>query len=128
MGPIENLAIIFGALIILKAIIFIINPRLLFKLSDKLFNNPPFIFIFYLILVGIVGYYIFTFFNIIGVAAVMLFTLLLLKSNLSFFPQTVKEFVKKNISKSRTELWKKIWFPFLIWVTIAIWALYKILI
>ncbi len=124
MTAIEILAVIFSAIIILKILIFIINPNLL-KISAKLLKKPLFIIPVYLIFAGTVGYYIFKIWNIVGVAAVMLLTSILIGLNFIVFPQ-VTDGIIKEMSASRKTLLHKAWLPTLIWLGIALWTLYAV--
>lgn len=74
MTPLEIIATIFAVFVLVKVCIVVINPQLWMKVAGPILNNYILTSVVYVILAGIIGYYIFASLEIAEVAAVMLFT------------------------------------------------------
>jgi len=120
MAALETLAAIFAILILVKLLFIIISPKTWIKISGAVWKNGTLIGVICLILSAIIGYYIFANMSIIQVAAVMLFTSLLMAIAWAPYSNAVLK-LRKLASL------KKSWLSVLIWLAIAIWTLYVIL-
>lgn len=125
MTALEVLALIFAIVVLVKLLIFIINPKCLIKISKGMLKKTVLVKIVYLILAIIVGYYIFSSLNIVVVASVMLFTSLLIGLNFLSYSKAIPE-ILKEIPEKRLAIIGKFWFPILIWVALAIWTLFAV--
>jgi hypothetical protein len=124
VSAIEIIAIIFALFILLKISIVLINPRGWFKVSDAILRNTIVTTIVYLFLAVIVGYYIFRSFSITQVAAVMLFSSILIGLGMLPFSETLLT-ISDEMLRSRSDILRKTWLTLLIWIAIAIWTLYE---
>ena len=125
MSAIEIIAIIFALFILLKISIVLINPHGWFKVSDSIFRNTILVTIVYLIIAVIVGYYIFHSFSITQVAAVMLFSSILIGLGLLPFSETLLT-IRDEMRGSKSDILRKTWLTLLIWTAIALWTLYEV--
>jgi len=122
MTPIEILATIFAILVLVKLLFVAVNPKLWMKGVESILGNYIFTTVVYVLLAVIVGYVLFQSLNIIQVAAVMLFTSLLI--GLTLVPY-LKEFLTlgKEMIGTRSEMFRKTWLAIVIWIAIAVWTL-----
>jgi len=125
MTPIEIIATIFALLIIIKFLCLTFKPSSWKKFSDCIVKNPERSRWIYLILAVIVGKYLLDVMDIVQIAAVMLFTSLLI--GFSFFVYT-KEFRKFYDSawKHIKTIMRKSWLVWAIYLVIAVWVLVEI--
>jgi hypothetical protein len=121
MGPIETMATVFAVAIITKLIVVAIKPKLLFNLQDSLAKGTKAAMVVYLTLAAWVGYYIFQYFSVVEVAAVMLFTSLLF--GIAFIPH-LKPFLKIRKEFIGRHVLSKNWLTLIIWIALALWVLY----
>lgn len=126
MIAIEILAIIFAGVVLLKLAIIIINPKSLLKVSEAMFKTRIVILAVYLALAVIVGHYVFESLDIIEVAAVMLFTSILIGLGIIPYSEGLLKFTREMLV-SRQEVLRKIWLAILIWLALAVWVLYAVL-
>ena len=125
MSEIAILATIFALFILLKISIVLINPRGWFKVADAILRNTIITTIVYLVLAVIVGYYILRNFSIVQVAAVMLFSSILIGLGMLPFSETLLT-IRDEMLRSRSDILRKTWFTLLIWIAIALWTLYEV--
>jgi len=119
---VETLALMFATIIIVKFIVLLIRPKAWMNMADTMFKESKFTVWIYLALTIILGYHIFNNFTIIQVAAVMLFTTVLI--GLNYLPY------RKHIMSMKKELtgnfFKKSWLAIIIWSVLALWVLYSL--
>jgi|ETNmetMinimDraft_2_1059921.scaffolds.fasta_scaffold21289_4 hypothetical protein len=120
LTPIETIATIFAAAILIKFVVLILNPTGWMNFAGKILKDTKVIMIVYLALAYIVGKYIFAAYNIIDVAAILLFGSLLY--GIAFIPHS-KAMFKVGKNMMRGDPLKKNWISFLIWSALAIWVL-----
>jgi len=125
VSTIAILAVIFSLFIILKISVVFINPHGWFRVADALLRNAIIITVVYVIFTVIVGYYILRNFSIVQVAAVMLFTSLLIGLATIPFSETILS-IRKELLGSRRDILRKTWLTLLIWIAIAVWTLYEV--
>lgn len=125
MSEITILATVFALFILLKISIVLINPSGWFKVADTILRNTIITTIVYLFLAVIVGYYILRNFSIVQVAAVMLFSSILIGLGMIPFSKTLLT-IRDDMLRSRSDILRKTWFTLLIWVAIALWTLYEV--
>jgi hypothetical protein len=125
MTPIEILAAIFAILVLVKLLTAAINPKLWMKVVESILSHTAFITIVYCLLAVVIGYLIFTSLNIVQVAAVMLFTSVLIGLGLAPYSKTILTLGKEMIG-TRSEMFRKTWLAILIWIAIAVWTLYEV--
>jgi hypothetical protein len=127
MTAIEILATIFSVLILVKLITYIIAPRPVMNFAEKLLKKKLWVSIIYFTLAIIVGYYVLCSLSIVQVAAVMLFTSMLIGLSLIPYTDLWSEIVDRMALTSRAEMFKKNWLILLIWVMIAVWTLFEVI-
>jgi len=125
VSAIEIIAVIFAIFILLKVSFVLINPHWWFKLADAILRNTIILTIAYLLIAVIVGYFIFRSFSIEQVAAIMLFSSILIGLGLLPFSETFLA-IRDEMLGSRSYILRKTWFTLLIWITIALWTLYVV--
>jgi len=125
MTPIEILAIIIAVFILLKLSIITINPKFWMKIAEAALSNYTITTITYLLLAVVVGYYIFNSLNIVQVAAVMLFTSLLIGLGFIPYSEIILKAAKERLG-TRRDMFRKAWLSIVIWAGIAIWVLYSV--
>jgi hypothetical protein len=120
MPPIKILAIIFAIAVLVKLTLIISRPDLWMKVVDVIMEKPVRTMVIYLTLAAIVGYYVLTKITIIDVAAVMLFTSLLIGVGLAPYSTSLLKLRDDVMSVGL----RKAWLPVLIWGLLALWILY----
>jgi hypothetical protein len=125
MTPIEILATIFAIMVLVKLLTVALNPKLWMKWVEPVLSNYAYTTIVYVLLAVITGYIIFRSLSIVQVAAVMLFTTVLI--GLTMVPY-LKEFLTlgKEIAGTRSGMFRKAWLAIVIWAGIAVWTLYAV--
>ncbi|MCX5886160.1 MAG: hypothetical protein NT096_09675 [Proteobacteria bacterium] len=125
MTPIEILAVVFAVLVLLKLLFVAVNPKVWMKGVDSIVSNYAFTTIVYVLLTVIIGYIIFKSLSIVQVAAVMLFTSVLI--GLTMVPYLDKLLaLGKEIVGTRSEMFRRAWLAIVIWAGIAVWTLYAV--
>lgn len=124
MTPLEIIAAIFAALVLIKLIILSINPKKWFKLVKPVMNNIEKVKYVYLIFAGVIGYYIFeSGMTIVQVSAVLFFSSLLISLSIFRYMKPIFKHAKKTVDKG---FWKEFWLEILIWAGICVWTLVTI--
>ena len=125
MSTISILAVIFSLIVIVKISFVFVTPHRWLRVVDALFQNTKIVTIVYAVLSLIVGYYILHNFNIVQVAAIMLFTSLLIGLALLPFSEAILS-LRGELLGSRLDILRKTWLTVLIWTAIALLTLYKV--
>jgi hypothetical protein len=116
------LAVIFAAAILIKLAFLLISPSMWLGATQGFLGHYGAMIGFYLVLLVITGYFVFTRLDLIDVAVVMLFTSILLGLSLipylSSMPQLPAAIVKVGLAK--------VWPAWILWAAIAVAVLYKI--
>ncbi|MDI6902705.1 MAG: hypothetical protein QMC77_03110 [Methanocellales archaeon] len=123
MTPIEILATIFAILVLVKLLVYVVNPKPWMKLPEAMFKESTLTMIVYLILAVIVGYYVLASLSIVQVAAVMLFTAIIMGLTLIPYSKTLLKMSEEVVEVGMSP---KVWLVTLIWAVIAIWVLYTV--
>jgi hypothetical protein len=116
------LAVIFAALTLIKLAFLLINPGTWLGLAQGFMAHPAAVVVFYLILLAITGYFIFTTIDLVDVFVVMGFTALLV--GLSLIPYAAA--LQSTIQEIATAGIAKAWLAWLIWAAIAVAVLYRV--
>jgi len=125
MTAIEILAVIFAVLVLVKLLFVTVNPKLWMKGAESILDSYGLTTVVYTLLTVIVGYIIFKNLSIIQVAAVMLFTAVLI--GLTMLPYLDKLLaLGEEIIGTRTEMFRKAWLAIVIWTGIAVWTLFAV--
>jgi hypothetical protein len=118
----EILAVIFAGLILIKIVFGLISPGTWMGLSAAFLGHYNLVMGIYLALLAVTGYYVFTSFDLIDVAVVMLFTSTLV--GLTLIPYSA------SMVKMGQEIgalgFGKAWLGLLLWVALAGAVLYRV--
>ncbi|MDO8538485.1 MAG: hypothetical protein Q7S21_06375 [archaeon] len=123
MTPIELLALVFSVLVLVKLIVALVKPKARINVAKKVYSNPMLISIVFLVLALICGYFIFAELSVVQVAAVMLFTSLLIGLTYAPYSQAMIK-VFEEIPLNGKQLFKKNWISIIIFVAISLWVIY----
>jgi hypothetical protein len=116
------LAGIFAALTLMKLAFLLISPASWLGVTQAFLGQSAAVLAIYLVLLVVTGYFIFTSFNLIDVAVVMLFTSLLV--GLTLLPYSGA--MLKVGQEIGTIGLGRAWLALIIWVAIAVAVLYRI--
>lgn len=122
MAPTKVLATIFAAAVLVKLTLIICKPDLWMKIVDLFIKKYVRTMVIYAVLAAIVGYYVLTTIHIIDVAAVMLFTSLLIGVSLAPYSTSLLK-LREDVMNIGVG---KAWLPMLIWGILALWVLYAV--
>jgi hypothetical protein len=116
------LAGIFAALVLIKIVFGLINPGTWMGISAAFLGHYTLVIGFYLALLVITGYYVFTSLDLIDVAVVMLFTGVLMGLTLIPYSDTMIKMGQEMGALG----FGKAWLALIIWVAIAGAVLYRV--
>lgn len=125
MTAIEILATILAVTILVKLTMIMINPKAWLKLAERMLKMRAEITALYAVLAVIIGYFIFASLSIVQVAAVMLFTSILIGLSMFQYSDAIMEIVKQTPTTG-AEMFHKNWLIMIIWASIAVWTLYAV--
>ncbi len=116
------LAVIFAALVLIKLVLLLIMPQQWLGMAQTFLGYSAALTAFYLIALIITGYFVFTTMNLVDVAAVMLFTGLLVGLSLVPYAASLLPVVQQVAAAGLGRAWLS-WF---IWIAIALAVLYRV--
>src|SRR4030042_137061 len=116
------LAGIFAALIWIKLAFLLINPEGWLGATQTFLGHYNAMMGFYLVLLVITGYFVFTSLDLIDVAVVMLFTSILLGLSLIPYLASMPQLPQAIVSVG----FAKVWPAWILWAAIAAAVLYRI--
>jgi hypothetical protein len=125
MTAIENIAIIFAILVLVKMIFVLTVPMKWMKFGKWALKKSCLTTLVYLGLITWVGYYVLLDMTVVQVAAVA--TLVALVGGLGIIPYS-NELLKtgEKMLKNKENMLKKNWLVIVIWVYFAIWVLISV--
>ncbi len=127
MTALEIIATIFAIFILVKMVVLLIDPQIwMKKVAEPLLGNPRLATAVYVVLAIVVGYYVFASLHIVDVAAVMLFTALVMGVGMMPYSKALLK-LAGEMSATRSELLRNAWLPIVIWTVIALWVLTSVL-
>ncbi|HIG93017.1 MAG: hypothetical protein QT02_C0002G0059 [archaeon GW2011_AR9] len=126
MGSIEILAVILAVLVLLKLVLWLINPKYLLRVAEAMMKNISLMTVFFVAIIVVVGYYILQRFSIVEIGALLLFSTMLIGVGLLPLYPTILKAMRPLIAK-RFAMVQSLWLAFLIWGVIAIMVLYAVL-
>jgi hypothetical protein len=127
MTSLEILATIFAVLILFKLVMIMVNPKAWLGVAEKLLRLRAEITALYAVLALIIGYFIFSSLSIVQVAAVMLFTSIIIGLGIFQYSAIAMEMVKHTLT-TRAEIFRRNWLIIIIWTGFAVWTLYAVLV
>jgi hypothetical protein len=116
------LAVIFAAAILIKLTFLLISPEQWLGATQAFMGHYTAMMGFYLVLLVITGYFIFTSLDLIDVAVVMLFTSILLGLSLIPYVASVPQLPEAIVSVG----FAKVWPTWILWAAIAAAVLYRV--
>ncbi len=125
LTPIEILAAIAAILILVKLLLAAaLKPKSLLNLYEAiLIKHGAFAMAAYLVLLVIIGYYVFSSMSMVQVVAVMFFTSILIRLSLIPYSKPLYNLLKEILIKG---FFRESWLTILVLLAIAIWTLYEI--
>ncbi len=127
MTALEIIATIFAIFVLVKIVVVLIDPQIWMKrVAEPLLGNPRLATAVYLVLAIVVGYYVFASLHIVDVAAVMLFTALVMGVGMMPYSKALLK-LAGEMSATRSDLLRNAWLPIVIWTVIALWVLTSVL-
>ena len=127
MTALEVIATIFALLVLVKMVGLLMNPQLwMDKVAKPLLGNPRLATAVYGVLAIVVGYYVFASLHIVDVAAVMLFTALVMGVGMMPYSKALLK-LAGEMSATRSDLLRNAWLAIVIWTVIALWVLTSVL-
>lgn len=127
MTALEIIATIFAIFVLVKIVVVLIDPQIwMKKVAEPLLGNPRLATAVYLVLAIVVGYYVFASLHIVDVAAVMLFTALVMGVGMMPYSKALLK-LAGEMSATRSDLLRNAWLPIVIWTVIALWVLTSVL-
>ncbi len=125
MTALEVLATIFAVLILVKLLMIMVNPKAWLGLAEGMFKMRAEITALYAVLAVVIGYFVFTSLSVVQVAAVMLFTSILIALGMFQYSTAILEIMRRTPTTG-PEIFRKNWLTIIIWMTISIWTLYVV--
>jgi hypothetical protein len=116
------LAGLFAALILLKLLFILISPGKWMGVAAVFMGHHAVLWVVYLALIIVIGYYIFSSLDLIDIALVMFFTSLVI--GITLIPYSAS-LLKVGSEIAATGLGRQ-WLPALIWAAIALGVLYRL--
>ena len=123
MNAVEIISLIVAVLVLLKLVVFIINPKWLGKIAEKMLKQSMVTTILILIFGIIVAYFVFTSLTIVQALPAIILGHMILALVIIQYPKIYKSFTKVML-KDR----KKAWLVWAIWVVLAVCTLYVLFI
>ena len=121
MGPIEIMALAFSLLILFKLFMVLFYPKKVISIRESFVGKNTIMQFIFLALAVWTGYYIFQYFSIIEVGAIMLFCMFLMALAFAAYWELFVPLTKKAF-KNRSRMWLSV----VIWLALAIWVLYAL--
>lgn len=122
-ASLEWIVIVFAIVAIIKIIFVFGNRNAWISFLDRLYSRPTLCSLTFLILAGIIFYYLIQTMTIVEILAAGAFTACLMAMAFVHFGREIKSLVKKMIA---TPLTGMIWIYILIWIALLAWALWEI--
>src|SRR3989338_8625907 len=124
MTPVEILAFIFAVLVLVKVLLVMFNPQLRIRIAENLLQQSTLLMFIYTLGAALAGYYLLMDLTFVQIAAVMLFTTLLIgMASIPFGKELIH--LVRQVMKNRVEYLQKSYFTLILWMCIAIYILYS---
>ncbi len=122
------LAVVFSILVLLKVVLVFLNPKGWFKFGKSLIKKRGLLWVIYIIIGVVSGYYVFVSVPAASVGAVFLLATALIGIRLMpLSDKLVKSLESEFQGASRGKLLEKHWFSLIVWVVLSIWILIAVL-
>lgn len=123
-GAVGNIVFIFSVLVLIKILFVLFKPAGWMNVSKKIYSSPAVLALIELILAAIVFYYLLMELTIVQIMAGVVLGALLTGLSFAAYGKEVMALGTK-IMKDK-DMWKKAWLPVVIWLVLAVWALYAL--
>lgn len=124
LTPVEWIAFLLAVLTIVKIITLVIKKSIwMDKVAVPVYSNPNISGPVFLVLAGIVFYYLIQVFSIVQIFATVGFAALIMGSSFMFYGKEMMPVFKKIINKPFS-VW--IWIYSFAWVALSVWVLMEI--
>jgi len=122
MTPVEIIAFIVAALVIVKIVVLLINKEAWMKVPNAMFKQPMVTTVISLVLAAVVLYYLLAEITIVQIFAVIGLLMFLILPSFAVYS---KEFMamSNKLLKDKNVM-RRSWIPTLIWVALSVWVLY----
>lgn len=117
---VEWFVLVFVVIGLIKLIFLVFSPKSWFNFAKWLYSSPAILFIVELILAAVLFYYLWTSIGILALMGGVVLGALLTGMSFAIYGKDTITFGKKIMGKG---MWKKIWFPCLIWLALIVWTL-----
>jgi len=121
MTPVEILSVIFAILILIRALLLLVSPKIALKRAEFFLNKPALLMVIYIIFIVVIGYFVISALGIVNTFAALVLGASLIGLILVIDPKAAMKFSKAMV-KNR----KKLLSVMVIWVVLAIWVLYAV--
>ncbi len=121
MSAIEIIAVIVTISVLLKTVMFLVNPTPLKRWAEVMMGKACLMQGVMLAFIVIVGYFLLTNLTVVQVVASMVLGHFLMALLLLQYPKIYKKMIVEIFKEPR-----KMWLPFLIWIILAVWTLWVV--
>ena len=125
MTPIEIMALIVAALLIIKLVVIFINPKHWAKVAETSFTKPTVTIVVSLIWSAVVLYFLLQELTIVHIFAVTLFIMPLFAMGFALYAKETTALMNKLLKQKN--MLRRAWLVIVIWLVLALWVLYTIL-
>ena len=123
-GTLQIAVLILTVLIVIKFLVLAIKPKAWLKLAKNLYKKPLILVVVELVLAAVLFYYLLMQITIVQIMAAVALGALLTGLSFAVLGKELLPFISK-IMRNRSILWSpRIWFVWLIWLTLIGWAVY----
>jgi hypothetical protein len=125
MSQIEILAVVFSVLVLLKIVLFLLSPMVLFKFGKSFLKKSSLLWVVYIVIGAVSGYYVIVNVDAASVGAVFLLASALI--GIRLLPLSGKMIKAFESEFSRKKVLEKHWFSLVVWAVLSIWILISVL-
>lgn len=122
---VETLALILAILTLVKLLFVITNRKFFIKLVKPLYNSSGTFSLVFLVISGIVLYFLMQTLSIVEIFAVTLFAAMLMGAALMTYGNDYLKIAEKLIAKKSLP-WQ-LWLQIIIWTALSIWIIYLVI-
>jgi hypothetical protein len=124
LTAIEWIAVVMAVVGIIKILVILVNKKAWFEnVVVPIYSRMAVTSVVFLVLAGVVFYYLLQTLDIVTIFAVMAFTALFMGAGLVSYSKDIGAFVKK-IYKQKFSGW--LWLYILIWLALSVWVLWEV--
>ncbi len=121
---IEWFVLVFSLLVLIKVLFLLFSPKSWLKFAKNLYKSPSLLVVVEVILAAVLLYYLLQSMTIIQIMSAIVLGALLTAISFAVYAKELMSWTNKVMKKS---MLKRAWVPILIWLVLALWALYVLL-